>query len=180
MRVEGVLEKVEELEGKLEQRGSDIVAAVEGKAEEVIEEVSGVLHNMDLGYGGGVMRFVQSVDWTEPWLIGLISLHLLLLTLAVTSRKHNNAQTVLFLTTLLGVYLAERLNAVAQEHWGVFARWPYFDAQGLFLATVWSGPLLLVAALVLLNSVMQLVSLIVKWKKAVAKHQARLARQKTE
>lgn len=177
MGVEGILEKVEELEGALEQQGSDMVAAVEGKAEEMIEEVSEVLHKMDLGFGGG---FVQSVDWTEPWLMGLIMLHLLLLTLAVTSRKHSNTQTVLFLTTLLGVYLAERLNSVAQEHWEFFARRPYFDAQGFFLATVWSGPLLLVAALVLLNSVMHLVSLIVKWKKAMAKHHARLARQKTE
>lgn len=48
-----------------------------------------------------------------------------------------------------GVYLAERLNKLLGENWGTFATQNYFDSHGIFLSTLWSGPLLVIAIIIL-------------------------------
>ncbi|CAK9199981.1 unnamed protein product [Sphagnum troendelagicum] len=119
-----------------------------------------------------LLGFVHAVDWTEPWLVGLIVFHITLLVLAVASRKHSNVQMAMFFCVLLCVYVAERMNIYLHRHWKSFARQPYFDSHGVFLSVVWSGPLLLVSALILFNSLLTLTSLMVKWKRAELKHRA--------
>jgi hypothetical protein len=60
----------------------------------------------------GLMSFWHAVHWSEPWIIALGVFHVLLLILAVTTRKHSNFQIGLFVFIMLGVYAAEPLNAV--------------------------------------------------------------------
>ncbi|KAI6681191.1 hypothetical protein NL676_035072 [Syzygium grande] len=50
-----------------------------------------------------------------------------------------------------GVYLAERLNKFLGDNWKSFATQNYFDPHGLFLSTLWSGPLLVVAIVILVE-----------------------------
>ncbi|KAI5555450.1 hypothetical protein BDE02_19G081200 [Populus trichocarpa] len=121
--------------------------------------------------------FFHAIDWTEPWLMGLIGFHLVLLVLTVVSRKHINFQMCLFLVALAGVYLAERLNRVMGDYWRSFASQNYFDPHGLFLSVLWSGPLLIIATIILINSLFSLCYMIVRWKRAELRHRARLARE---
>ncbi|BBN04874.1 transmembrane protein 18 [Marchantia polymorpha subsp. ruderalis] len=127
-----------------------------------------------------ILAFIHAVDWTEPWLIGLMCTHVVLLMLAVLTRRNNKAQMILFFSALVCVYFAERLNSILDRHWKSFARQPYFDRHGVFLSTVWSVPLLLMSTLILVNSLLTLSKLLVKWKTAELKHRARLAREKKE
>ncbi len=60
----------------------------------------------------GIMSFLHAVHWSEPWIIALGVFHVLLLIVAVTTRKHSNFQIGLFVCIMLGVYAAEPLNAV--------------------------------------------------------------------
>lgn len=156
-----------------------MATVVEGVTEELRKQWK------DFTAGGGgfldpILSFAHAVDWTEPWLVGLMVFHVTLLVLAIVTRNRSNVQMGLFFSVLVGVYLAERLNSYLHRHWRSFSRQAYFDSHGVFLSTVWSGPLLLVSTLILVNSLLTLTSLMVKWKRAELKHRARIAREKTE
>lgn len=126
------------------------------------------------------MGFFHAIDWKEPWLIGLLSFHVLLLVVVFASRRNINFQMCLFLLALGGVYLAERLNHFLADNWRSFAGQNYFDAHGLFLSVLWSGPLLVIAIIILVNTLFSLCYLIVRWKRAELKHRARAARSKED
>lgn len=126
------------------------------------------------------LGFFHAIDWKEPWLIGLVGFHFLLLLTAISSRKNINFQMFLFLLALAGVYLAERLNGFLGKNWKSFAGQNYFDPNGLFLSVLWSGPLLCIAIIILINTLVSLCHLIVRWKKAELRHRARLARNKQD
>ncbi|CAL1397465.1 unnamed protein product [Linum trigynum] len=126
------------------------------------------------------MGFFHAIDWTEPWLMGMMGFHVFLLLVVIFSRKSTNFQMGLFLLTLAGVRFAEILNRILRNNWRNFATQNYFDPHGLFLSAVWSGPLLVIACLILVNSLFNLCYMIVRWKRAELKHRARLARDKQE
>ncbi|KAJ7524014.1 hypothetical protein O6H91_18G073100 [Diphasiastrum complanatum] len=98
-----------------------------------------------------VIGFVSSVDWTEPWLLALMIFHVYLLVVSIKSRKDNNLQMGIFFFGFVGIYFAERLNVLLARSWNRFARHPYFDQSGVFLSTVWSGPLLLISIVILVS-----------------------------
>lgn len=160
-----------------------MASMVEGLTEELRKQWSQATSET-AGGGGGffdpILAFVHAVDWTEPWLIGLILFHVVLLVFAVVSRKRSNVQMGIFFSVLFGVYFAERLNTYLHRHWKSFARQPYFDSHGVFLSVVWSGPLLVVSTLILVNSLRTMTSLMVKWKRAELKHRARAAKNKDQ
>jgi hypothetical protein len=91
------------------------------------------------------------------------------------------------------------------DYWRSFASQNYFDPHGLFLSVLWSGPLLIIATIILvgvcsypfnlllfsffllfiltllsylqINSLFSLCYMIVRWKRAELRHRARLARE---
>lgn len=83
------------------------------------------------------------VDWTEPWLMGLITFHIVTLSLTLLTRDRGNVQAGLFVVALLLVYFSEALNELAAQHWQAFSSHQYFDSQGMFISLVFSAPLLL-------------------------------------
>ncbi|KAI5075643.1 hypothetical protein GOP47_0009719 [Adiantum capillus-veneris] len=127
-----------------------------------------------------LLAFFNAVDWTEPWLISLLCFHLVVLFITIKTRKNNNIQTGIFFAALFCVYMAERLNRWLSHRWTSFARQPYFDHHGVFMSSVWSGPLLLLACIILVNGLLSLSSLIIKWKRAELRHRARMATLKEQ
>ncbi|CAA6660601.1 unnamed protein product [Spirodela intermedia] len=124
--------------------------------------------------------FFHAIDWKEPWLIGLLCFHATLLLITIISRKHVNFQLGLSIMAFSGVLLAERINGVLAGKWKSFASQNYFDPHGVFIAVLWSGPLLLISMLIVVNTLLTLVKLIIRWKRAELRHRARLAREKKE
>ncbi|KAM7510945.1 hypothetical protein LguiB_009820 [Lonicera macranthoides] len=126
------------------------------------------------------MGFFHAIDWKEPWLMYLMAFHAVLLLVTIFSRKNINFQMFLFLLALAGVYLAERLNIFLGENWKSFAGQNYFDPQGVFLSVLWSGPLLVISIIILVNTLFSLCQLIVRWKRAELRHRARLSHNKED
>ncbi|XP_046675403.1 transmembrane protein 18 isoform X2 [Homalodisca vitripennis] len=87
--------------------------------------------------------FLESIEWRDPWLIGLVTFHVIITLMAILTRNHGNFQVVLFLMLLLLVYFSENINEVASTHWRTFSRQQYFDNKGLFISLVFSVPILL-------------------------------------
>ena len=52
---------------------------------------------------------------------------------------------------MAGVYLAETLNIFLRDNWKSFAGQNYFDPRRLVLSVLWSGPLLVIAILILVS-----------------------------
>lgn len=95
---------------------------------------------------GGTLNIgsiLVQVDWTEPWLMGLITFHIAALSLTLLTRDRGNVQAGLFVVALLLVYFSEALNELAAQHWRAFSSQQYFDSQGMFISLVFSAPLLL-------------------------------------
>jgi hypothetical protein len=86
------------------------------------------------------LGFAHAVDWTEPWIIGILIVHCVLLILACATRKSFEAQSVLFMLTLALCAAAESLNAWGAVHWKEFASQDYFDEHGVFGTAIGSCP----------------------------------------
>lgn len=145
---------------------------------ELVQKVSIELRSGFAPAYHNLMAFFHAIHWKEPWLIGLLGFHVLLLLLTILSRGHINSQMCLFLLAVAGVYCAENLNQFLLVHWQTFATQNYFDSNGLFLSVLWSGPLLVIAILILINTLFSLCYLIVQWKRAELRHRARLSQKK--
>ncbi|XP_076889392.1 uncharacterized protein LOC143540134 [Bidens hawaiensis] len=148
--------------------------------QEIVEKISSELRVGMQPAMDNFIGFFHAIDWKEPWLMGLLSFHFMVLVIIFTSRKNINFQMYLFLLSLAGVYLAERLNTVLSNNWKSFAGQNYFDRHGVFLSVLWSGPLLVFATIILVNTLFSLCHLIVKWKRAELKHRARLSSTKQD
>ncbi|XP_053687786.1 transmembrane protein 18 isoform X2 [Sabethes cyaneus] len=91
----------------------------------------------------GFVTFLQSIDWLDPWLIGLIGFHVCITSTALLTRNCGNFQVFLFLVLLLLVYFSESINEYAAINWRIFSKQQYFDDKGLFISVVFSVPILL-------------------------------------
>mmetsp|Transcript_34238 Transcript_34238/g.110367 ORF Transcript_34238/g.110367 Transcript_34238/m.110367 type:complete len:165 (-) Transcript_34238:30-524(-) len=116
-------------------------------------------------FADDVRGFVHAVDWTEPWLKGLLGLHLSVWAVVIVTRRVNELQMALLVAILGAVYGAERLNALGAAHWREFATQDYFDERGVFVALLYCTPLLLAAGFILLNALRTTARLLVEVKR---------------
>ncbi|XP_032817712.1 transmembrane protein 18 isoform X1 [Petromyzon marinus] len=119
----------------------------------------------------GLWSLLYSIDWTESWLWGLIAFHGLCLLVTYLTRKLQTAQIVYFFLLLLLTYSAEYINEVAAMNWRSFAKYQYFDSQGLFISVVFSTPLLLNAMIIVVMWICQMSSVMAKIKAEKIKKQ---------
>lgn len=122
-----------------------------------------------------VLAFVHAIDWTEPWIITLLATHATLLLLVLLTRKRETLQFGIFIAGVLLVWSAEYLNAWGAIHWRRFSKQDYFDKSGLFVSVVFSGPILVVNIIILVQAMVSLIQAMFKWKRAELKHRARQA-----
>ncbi|CAH2035330.1 unnamed protein product, partial [Thlaspi arvense] len=163
---------MEEIRSAMEQQ-MDLMA-------DLVQKLSGELRTGLQPAYDNFLGFFHAIDWKEPWIMGLVAFHALLLLVTLLSRRHLNFHMFLFLLALGGVYFAENLNRLLKKNWRSFSTQDYFDQPGVFVSTLWSGPLLVIAMIILINTLFSLCYLIVKWKRAELRHRARLARSKQE
>ncbi|XP_022201540.2 transmembrane protein 18 isoform X1 [Nilaparvata lugens] len=110
--------------------------------------------------------FLASIDWRDPWLIGLIGFHIIITLMAILTRNHGNFQVVLFLTLLLLVYFSENINELAANNWRIFSKQQYFDSKGLFISIVFSVPILLNCMIMIASWLWQSSQLMAQLKRA--------------
>merc|ERR1712038_1771937 len=94
----------------------------------------------------GMISFVQTMDWSEPWLYCLIGFYVFLSWFIYITRFYSVVQSFTFIMLLLTVYIAEDLNEYFALNHKMFTRHQYFDSSGLFISFFMSTPLLLASA----------------------------------
>ncbi|XP_015232254.1 transmembrane protein 18 [Cyprinodon tularosa] len=125
-----------------------------------------------------IWTFVMSVQWSEPWLIGLLLFHVVCLFLTVVTCRFYRAQICYFLIIVALVYSAEYLNELAAMNWRSFSDFQYFDSKGMFISLVYSIPLLLNAVVIVMVWVYRTFSTMTELKTLQLKRRAR--REKRE
>ncbi|KAF9416994.1 hypothetical protein HW555_005822, partial [Spodoptera exigua] len=86
------------------------------------------------------------IEWRDPWLIALISFHIIITFTCFSTRNYGNFQVILFIILceyIYFLYFSENINEVAARNWTLFSRQQYFDSKGLFISVVFSIPILL-------------------------------------
>ncbi|KAF2895558.1 hypothetical protein ILUMI_10622 [Ignelater luminosus] len=126
----------------------------------------------------GFLTFLWSIDWRDPWLIGLCIFHISVTLMALSTRNYGNFQAVLFFILLLLVYFSESINRLASTNWKIFSRQQYFDSRGLFISVVFSVPILLNCMLMVGSWLWQSRQLMVTLRTAQLKEKLRLEKQK--
>ncbi|XP_055607007.1 transmembrane protein 18 [Uranotaenia lowii] len=121
----------------------------------------------------GFITFLQSIDWFDPWLIGLITFHICILSTTLMTRNCGNFQVFLFLILLLMVYFSESINEYAADNWRIFSKQQYFDDKGLFISIVFSVPILLNCMLMVGSWLYQSTQLMTRLKTAQLRQQIR-------
>ncbi|KAG6529913.1 hypothetical protein ZIOFF_012130 [Zingiber officinale] len=147
------------------------------------------------GFGPAVDNFIgffHAIDWKVCFFNLNNTMHLLhcCLCLVINKRKEVSyngfgseelEELCLFgCAGVSGVYLAERVNSFLGKRWQSFSSQNYFDPHGVFISVLWSGPLLVITILIVVNTLFTLCHLMVKWKKAELRHRARVGRDKQE
>ncbi len=103
-----------------------------------------VLRSLESAVPADVLSdFMQSVNWREPFVVVLLSMHVLLWLFAIYTRRNDLIQFFL-VAMLVGVALyAQRLNDFGKANWKLFAAQDYFDSSGTFLMIFVLVPFLL-------------------------------------
>ncbi|XP_018569341.1 transmembrane protein 18 [Anoplophora glabripennis] len=117
------------------------------------------------------LSFLWSIDWRDPWLIGLFTFHISIFMMAILTRNYGNFQALLFFCLLLLVYFSESINKMASTNWKIFSRQQYFDSNGLFISVVFSMPILLNCILMVGSWLYQSTQLMTNLKMAQLKEQ---------
>ena len=121
----------------------------------------------------GILPFLQSIEWRDPWLALLLTFHIAVTMTALMTRNHANFQIMLFLALLLLVYFSESINEVAASNWMLFSRQQYFDSNGLFISVVFSVPILMNCMIMIASWLYQSSQLMTSLKRAQLRQQAR-------
>lgn len=112
---------------------------------------------------GGLMGdFIDTVRWTEPFIISLLVMQLSVFTLAYVTRRRHSVQFALMIVLTAITLLCEQLNDIGHRHWRKFASQDYFDRQGLFMLIFVSGPFVIVSNFIVIGMGLRLVKVYAK------------------
>ena len=111
-------------------------------------------------FAKGTKRFINAINWREPFFVGLFIVHALLLsgTVAAFRAGIDSNFYLAWMLSLFGfVYLATSINeyagTIAADYLFTKGGANYFDEHGMFISVVWSIPLMLQLLLMLLGMV---------------------------
>ncbi|KAG9494554.1 hypothetical protein GDO78_002073 [Eleutherodactylus coqui] len=112
------------------------------------------------------------IDWSEPWIIGLLGFHLLCFIITLISFKFYKFQIAHFLLMVGLVSCAEYINEVAAMNWKLYSRQQYFDSSGMFISLAFSAPLLCNTIIIVVHWVYKTLNVMTELKTLQKKRKA--------
>jgi len=98
-----------------------------------------------------IYKFLAHIDWTEPFMQGLVIFHALAMFTIIATRKRVWIQGFLFTFLLVSISLTERANEWLAANFKLYAKLQYFDSQGMFISLTYSAPVLINCVIILIN-----------------------------
>jgi len=130
----------------------------------------------------GIISFLLSIDWQEPWLWGLLCFHALcvVLTTFIIRLNLQGLQITLFTTYLGLIYFSEYINEWAAGNYRLFSTQQYFDSRGMFISLLFSTPLLLNCLCFIVNWMYTSVQTMIKLKRAKIRSEIKAMQEKSK
>ena len=91
-----------------------------------------------------IQGFFHAIDWTEPFIVGLLTVLLTFFLVTIITRRVFTLQVVLFFTYAALIFGAKSINDGLRPLWRAFASQNYFDPAGIFISVMMSLPLALI------------------------------------
>lgn len=135
----------------------------------------GPIHPIKVNEITGLIEYLKSIDWSEPWFLGLAIFHILCAILTVLTRKTGVVQSIYFAALMLLVMCAQYINEWAAKNWSLFAEQQYFDSNGLFISVVFSVPILMNCLVIVVSWLWDVGFLISNVKQLKIQQQRRIA-----
>jgi len=120
-----------------------------------------------------VHDFVNTVNWTEPFIIALLWFHCTVCMAAYKLRKAPNAMVAMIFILMGLIYLSEPLNTLGAEHWSKFCKQNYFDSGGMFAFIFFAAPLLVVAHVLLVLVCVEIIRMAIRTASLKQREQAK-------
>lgn len=98
-----------------------------------------------------IAKFLAHIDWSEPWLQGLVAFHIISFFVVILTRKRVNFQGTLFVILLISIGLTEKTNEYMASNYKQYFKQQYFDSHGMFISFVYSAPVLVNCVIILIN-----------------------------
>jgi len=98
-----------------------------------------------------IYKFFAHIDWSEPFIQGLIIFHVFSMFLILATRKRVWIQGFLFTVLLVSISLTERANEWLATNYKLYSKLQYFDSQGMFISLTYSAPVLINCVIILIN-----------------------------
>eukprot|EP00011_Vannellida_sp_DIVA3-517-6-12_P011818 CAMPEP_0114622126 /NCGR_PEP_ID=MMETSP0168-20121206/9581_1 /TAXON_ID=95228 ORGANISM="Vannella sp., Strain DIVA3 517/6/12" /NCGR_SAMPLE_ID=MMETSP0168 /ASSEMBLY_ACC=CAM_ASM_000044 /LENGTH=172 /DNA_ID=CAMNT_0001833341 /DNA_START=183 /DNA_END=701 /DNA_ORIENTATION=- len=129
-------------------------------------EATGTLRDLleQPSFTSAVLGFYHAVCWTDPFVVVVLSWHVLCLAYLVLCWRNTEALLGLWFTQLMLVFMASWVNEYCSASWALFASQDYFDTSGLFISTIYSLPMLLMSLVILARMTWQAGQLLIQVK----------------
>lgn len=88
------------------------------------------------------LGFFSAINWGEPFVLALLGFHVCVYGSLYFARRRPLFKPCLFFTLACLTLLSRRINEFGAGHWQQFCTQDYFDRNGVFMAIMFSGPLL--------------------------------------
>ncbi|KAJ3017823.1 hypothetical protein HKX48_003357 [Thoreauomyces humboldtii] len=111
-----------------------------------------------------VTKFAAAVDWTEPFIRGVLTFHVVLFAWIIGTRNNHTITSINFIAVGLSIILMKTINSIAAQHYTSFSRINYFDSHGIFMGLLWAAPLLVDLAIIVGLLLRQSAQMLVKLK----------------
>ncbi|CAI5737763.1 unnamed protein product [Peronospora destructor] len=117
-------------------------------------------------YSQVMIKWYEAVEWTEPFIVGLLLFHVVLLAMLWLTRKRLYPQFALFVLVITLLVSTEAINTWGRKNWRLFATQQYFDENGVFISIFYAGPLLASGFFQLILNMKHMVDMVVVVKRA--------------
>ncbi|CAO3655205.1 unnamed protein product [Mucor hiemalis] len=150
----------------------------------VLDSIKSTLQEANLmgfdSYAEQTIAFFKAIDWTQPWLLALISFHVLCFLIAIGLRNRHNQLSVYFFVLLGFALLTQPLNSLGMKHWKSFCTEKYFDASGIFIVSVYAFPLIFNGFVTLMLILKATLSVMIDTKRAQLNQKIKASKKKSK
>lgn len=150
-----------------------------GMADEVMKDIFSK-HVGPENMSEHLQAFKSAITWSEPFIIGLLCFHVMVIILAISLNRSSNYEARMVFSVFIFIIIrsAERLNEYGRNHWEDFATQDYFDKGGFFVTVMFSVPLLMTCFFLMQSYVREACRLMIEVKTLKLKADKQKQKQK--
>lgn len=132
---------------------------------DLLNIISNQVHKSSEYFLVAIGRFIDAVNWTEPFVLSILIVELILALTTFLTRKHTKVQLILFTVLGLIVFTLPYSNTFLQEKWKILTTQNYFDDSVLFLSAVVGFPCFMMALFIVFNMTYLTAKLVIMLKR---------------